>query len=75
MTFLFVFLCAVCVDLFYTRWVLNVGEGKKLRAALASMGIGAASLAGLTSVVADKWMAIPYLLGLGAGTVLGMVKL
>lgn len=72
MTALLVFLCAALVDVFYTRWIVNVSSGRPVQAALSSVGVGAAGLVGVTSVVTDHWMAIPYLLGLGVGTVAGM---
>ncbi len=67
-----VFLAGFLVDLAYVRWLKNVTADRKLTAALASMAVGGCGLVGLTGVVADAWLAIPYLLGLGAGTVAGM---
>ena len=74
MSYLLVFLCAVALDVFYTRWVLHISRGDRWQAVFASMCIGGAGLVGVTSVVNDRWLAIPYLLGLGAGTALGMKK-
>lgn len=72
MNYALVFAAAFLIDVCYVRWMLHVGEGHAWRAGLASMAIGACSLLGLTQVVVDHWLAIPYLLGLGLGTVAGM---
>ncbi len=74
MNYLIVFLCAVAIDVAYTRWMLHVSHGDRWQAVLASMCIGGAGLVGVTSVVHDRWLAVPYLAGLGVGTALGMVK-
>lgn len=69
-----VFTAAFLLDWLYVRWMLYVHEGERLYAGTASMAIGACGLVGVTGVVADHWLAVPYLLGLGAGTVTGMVR-
>lgn len=75
MTYILTWLAATWLDVFYTRWVLHVSLGQKWAAALCSMLIGLCGLVGLTAVVQDHWAAIPYLLGLGCGTLVGMWKL
>jgi hypothetical protein len=69
-----VFLSGFALDFLYTRWFLNVASGKALKATAASMGIGALGLVGVTGVVGSHWLAIPYLLGLGLGTYVGVKK-
>jgi hypothetical protein len=68
-----VFLAGFLVDVAYVGWVRSIGENRKLLAAAASMAIGACGLLGVTGVVTNYWLAIPYLLGLGAGTVAGLL--
>lgn len=69
----YVFAAGVAIDLAYVAWMRGVSDRQPVRAALASMAIGACSLLGLTGVVADHWLAVPWLLGLGVGTAVGVV--
>lgn len=71
MTYLLVFFCALALDVLYARWMVTVVQRKPWEAALYSMGIGGAGLIGIASVVTNHWLSLPYLAGLGAGTVLG----
>ncbi len=68
-----VFFAGFAIDVAYVAWFRGIGDGQKLQAAFASMAIGACGLLGITGVVADRWLALPYLLGLGCGTVAGML--
>jgi hypothetical protein len=68
-----VFAAGALVDLFYVAWVRSIGTDNLWAAAAASMLIGAAGLLGVTNVVKNRWLAIPYLAGLGAGTAAGML--
>jgi hypothetical protein len=68
MTYTYVFVLGFCIDYAYTAWVRNVGGGQRAAAALWSMGIGACGALGLTAVVGDHMLLLPYVLGLGAGT-------
>jgi hypothetical protein len=72
--YLVTFLSAAALDFCYVRWMVHVRDDQALRAAVASMFIGACGLIGLTSVVNDVWAAPAYLAGLGCGTLLGMRK-
>ncbi len=74
MSYVIVFLTAAALDVAYCHWMLHVRDNEPLRAALYSMGIGACGLLGITGVVADHWLAVPYLLGLGYGTFIGTYK-
>lgn len=67
-----VFAAGFLVDLAYVGWVRSIGAGEPLLAALASMAIGGCALVGVTGVVGKRWLAVPYLLGLGCGTIAGM---
>jgi hypothetical protein len=70
--YVLVFLAAFLLDVGYCRWMLHVRDAEPLRAALASVFIGACSLVGLTGVVGDTWTAPAYLGGLFVGTLVGM---
>jgi hypothetical protein len=67
-----VFLAGCLIDVFYVSWVRAIGDHDIGLAATSSMLIGACGLIGVTSVVKSRWLAVPYLLGLGCGTVAGM---
>jgi hypothetical protein len=67
-----VFLAGLLVDLAYVAWIRAVAAGHKFLAAASSMAIGGCGMLGVTGVVTEHWLAVPYLAGLGAGTVLGM---
>ncbi len=69
---LIVFACGFAIDVFYVGWMRSVALGHPLVAALMSMCIGGCGLLGVTNVVRNKWLAIPYLAGLGVGTLVGM---
>lgn len=72
MQYLFMFLAAAFIDLSYVHWFRAVHNQQYLRAALFSMVIGACGILGVTGVVADGWLAVPWLAGLGVGTIVGM---
>ena len=69
-----VFVSAFLLDVVYVRYMLHVRDDEPWKASLASMGIGLCGAVGLTGVVHDSWAVIPYLLGLGGGTLAGMHK-
>lgn len=68
MIVLFVFLAGAGIDLAWTRYIQSVQDRRRLSAANYSVTIAALSLLGVTTVVRDGWMALPYLLGLWLGT-------
>jgi hypothetical protein len=63
------FISGFALDILYCRWVLDVTKSRPLHAGLASMAIGGFGLLGLATAVENHWAAIPYILGLGLGTV------
>lgn len=67
-----VFAAGLLIDVSYVSWFRAVDASNPALAVLWSMTIGACGLLGVTSVVSDKRMAAPWLLGLGCGTLLGM---
>jgi hypothetical protein len=68
MKYALVFLCGFAIDFFYVLWMSAVQTNQPLVASLASTAIGGCGLLGFTSVVVDRWMAVPYLCGLALGT-------
>lgn len=60
------------LDLAYTRWVQHTGQQRALHAAAYSMLIGVMSLTGIVLVVEQREFAVPYVLGLGLGSFLGV---
>lgn len=69
---LVVFACGFAVDVLYVAWMRSVVAQSPLLAAGSSMLLGGCGLFGFTSVASNKRLAIPYLLGLGAGTLTAM---
>lgn len=67
-----VFMCAFFLDYAYVRWMKATTANQAWRAGAWSTLIGGCGLLGVTSVVTDHWLAIPYLLGLGLGSVAGV---
>ena len=67
-----VFTSAALLDIVYVFWFTSVSEKKPWKAALSSVFIGICGMFGTLNVVGNHWMAIPYLLGLGFGTIAGM---
>lgn len=70
MTYFLVFLAAFVLDLAYGVYIKTVADGRALTAAVASLIIGALGLYGVSSVVNDGALAIPWLLGLFTSTYL-----
>lgn len=72
MEYAIAFIAGAALDLLYCRWVLDVTQSRPIHAALASMAIGGFGLLGLAQAVSNHWAAIPYILGLGVGTLLAV---
>jgi hypothetical protein len=60
------------LDLAYTRWVQHTATGGAVQAAVYSTVIGALGLTGVLLVVEQRENAVPYLLGLGLGSYVGV---
>ena len=67
-----VFAAGLAIDLFYVGWFRSVAADAPFDAAAYSVLIGACGLVGVTSVVKNNWHAVPWLAGLGCGTLIGM---
>ena len=67
-----VFVFALLIDVLYVFWFMAITEKKRWWAALMSVMLGGCALFSVGSVIRNTWMAIPYLVGLGIGTVIGM---
>lgn len=72
MEYLTLFFGAALIDVCYVRWFRAVTDKKQFLAVAYSMLIGGCGLMGVTGVVSNYWLAIPWILGLGAGTLIGM---
>lgn len=67
-----VFMSAFVLDLLYVLWFHAIETKRVFQGVVSSMLLGACGLYGTVSAVGNRWLAIPYLLGLGAGTALGI---
>ena len=67
-----VFLYAMILDIIYVFWFLNVIKKNKLLAASLSMFMAAPAINGFLEIVDNRILQIPYLIGLGTGTVIGI---
>lgn len=56
------------IDIMWVGCVTQVAAGNRVRASVYSMLLAAPALFGYVEVMQDRWMAVPYLLGLGSGT-------
>lgn len=71
--FLLAALAGFAVDLLYAQYVVGVSDRRVWLAISCSMGIGACSILGVTSVLSNGIPAFcGYLLGLGLGTLVGV---
>lgn len=68
-----IFTFAFFVDVFWVLYILVVSQRKKMQSALVSVLMGAPGLFGVLGVIDNRIMAIPYLIGLGAGTYAGLI--
>lgn len=66
------FVAAFAVDILYVLWVSAVSDERPLRSATYAIAIGACGLIGLLQAFDNRWLSIPYLLGLGCGTYVGV---
>ena len=64
-----VFFLGFCIDLFYVLYVNAVRDKAKIKAGVASVLLAAPALFGFMSILEDRWLMIPYFLGLFIGTV------
>jgi len=69
---LIVFGLGLSLDLAYAWYIKAIHAGQKLRAGLLSVMVTIPALFGFVEVYDDRFMAIPYLLGLFCGTILAL---
>lgn len=67
-----VFLYAFLIDVAWVFYVLAIAKRRIVWAAVMSMLMGAPAIFGYMEIFDNRWMAIPYLLGFGTGTVVAM---
>lgn len=70
---IFNFSLGVAVDLLYVLWMKAVADDKKPHAVLWSVLISVCSIYGFLNAVDYRWLTIPYIIGLGVGTYIGML--
>lgn len=68
-----VFFVGLLIDLLFILWMYASRTYKYTLGAITSVGIAACSLFGFINIYDSKLLAIPYLLGLAVGTIIGMV--
>lgn len=66
------FVVGVVYDLLYIAWFNSVQVRSPTKAAIGSMLLTTLSLFGFVNVIDSIWLAIPYVLGLGTGSFLGV---
>ena len=60
------------IDVFYVLWIDAASRYKYAQGAVTSMALAACSMFGWFAAYDNNWLSIPYLLGLGTGTVAGI---
>ncbi len=75
MQYLALFLAGVLLDVLWVGYAKGVQQENAYKAVGCSMAMGACSVAAIGATVASPLLAIPYILGLGTGTLLGMKAL
>jgi len=70
--YILVFLLGFAIDLIYVWYIQALLEKTKIKAGALSVMLAAPAMFGFFEVYEDKWLAIPYFLGLFCGTVLAL---
>lgn len=73
MSILYTFLLGFSLDIFYAIWVINVGKGKLLLSGVSSVLIAIPGILGLFEILANKWLTVPYCIGLFFGSIAGII--
>lgn len=72
LTILKVLSYGILIDVIWVFYILHVNDRMKVRASILSSMMAAPALFGFIDVISNKFLAVPYLLGLGIGTFTGM---
>lgn len=67
-----VFSFALVIDVMWVLYILTVSKNKRFLASIVSMMMGAPAIFGYLEIVNNVMMSIPYLIGLGVGTLVGL---
>lgn len=67
-----VFFYGFIIDFMYVLWFASVAEDKTLLAGGAAILLALPGILGILSILEDKRLAVPYLLGLSCGTMASM---
>ena len=71
--YLKVFSFGLIIDLAYVLYIIAVTNDRYITAGVATAAVAAPGLFGYMAVYDNKILAIPYLLGLCVGTIVGMM--
>lgn len=72
LTFLITMIAATVVDMFWTLYIMYVGQNKMIPAVLSSMAIAACSALIVREYVADSRLIFATIIGAGLGVLLTM---
>ena len=72
MQYIATFLYGILIDVLYVVWIHAVSVNRKHIASFATVGIALCGSLGTLGIVDNRWMLLPYLLGIYCGTVAGM---
>ncbi len=67
-----VFVLGFLIDILYIAWMYSTQQNNYLLAVLSTVSISACSLFGFINVYDDRVLAVPYLIGLVLGTIVGI---
>ena len=67
-----VFFYGFIIDFMYVLWFGSVADGNTLLAGAAAIMLALPGLLGILSILDDKRLAVPYLIGLSCGTMASM---
>ena len=67
-----VFFYGFIIDFMYVLWFASVADDKVFLAGAAAVLLALPGLLGILSILENKKLAIPYLLGLACGTMISM---
>lgn len=72
MQYALVFLAGVLLDVLWVGYARGVQEKNAAKAVGCSMAMGLCSVLAIGAAVTSPLLAVPYILGLGAGTLIGL---
>lgn len=70
--YVLVFLAGVLLDVLWVGYAKGIQQENALKAMSCSMAMGLCSVLAIGATVTTPMLAVPYILGLGVGTLVGM---